>query len=355
MHHEINARIKRVINVFRNDCMPLRPKLCFYQYYNFTYNTISIFCIFVFVFMVTACQPIDPTTNNNQYMIQLSTNDIMTAKPERYQPNISVTGTLQPSQTAIIQAPNNAKVHQIFVQVNDAIQQEQPLVVLHQYANETEEKTTENQSVLTQNNHVQKTYHQTILTAPIAGVISEKFVKEQEKVNENQKLIEISDFSQLIFKTTIPSSIQNQISIGNSVPFTVENFQDLFVGQISYIKPQTDNDTMQTIYIKVKPNDKSQQLQSGMKVTGKIDYGQIKIGILVPAHAISLHEPNDPQPKRGYVWIIQQNHQLLRQPINIIEQYKNTHQYLISGIEAGAVIVLAPLSANDTGKFVTIK
>lgn len=66
--------------------------------------------------------------------------------------------------------------------------------------------------------------------------------------------MEIIDTSQLEFAANVPSEAQDQLQIGQSVPFTVGNNPTNFVGQISRIAPQVDPVTRQlTIFVKVNP------------------------------------------------------------------------------------------------------
>lgn len=245
-------------------------------------------------------------------------------------------------------------------------------------------------------NIVQKMYGDMNITAPMTGVIASRRVEAGQVVSAGQTLLEIVDPSQLEFAASVPIEAQSYLAIGQSVPFTINSDTTRYVGQISRIAPEVDANTRQlTIYVTVKPDQNSHQLKAGMFATGTLEYGQIQLGVLLPSSAVMLDNtapananssaptlsttagtPNldnsfpknngqkDPSQKgngeknngqKGYVWLVGQDHRLTRQPIEILQRYENTGQFLVAGVPLTAMVVLVPLSANDAGKVVTVK
>ena len=104
------------------------------------------------------------------------------------------------------------------------------------------------------------------------------------------------------------------------------------------------------------------QLLPGMKVTGRVDYGQIEVGTIVPKralHNVDLTELHAPpyKPLRSLsanIWIIGQDQRLTSQPIEVIEYDPLTKQYLIAGITNDSLICLANLSIESEGKKVVV-
>lgn len=369
---------------------------------------------------VSASQPASLSADE----LALVDSDVITAKAERYQPNVLVTGTLQANQRTAVQSTVNAQVIRVLADVGQAVRQGDALIQLDnrnsqdqvaqaradlaaaqaqasvstslaqknkrlfeqgfvsqiEYERSLAEATAQQEAVKArqaQLNSVQRLSQDTIITAPSAGVVGSRSVNVGQVVAPNQPLMEIIDTSQLEFAANVPSEAQDQLQIGQSVPFTVGNNPTNFVGQISRIAPQVDPVTRQlTIFVKVKPVQNGTTLKAGQFATGHVDYGQIQVGVLVPMSAVSL-SPNAPAsqtsgslgltdktattasdnaaPNTGMVWVVGKDKRLSQQSVHIIRRDDANSQYLVEGIEQGTVVVVARLNSNDTGKKVVLK
>lgn len=345
--------------------------------------------------------------------LQLLASDVLTAKAERYQPHVLVTGTLQVSEKTAVQSTVNAQVQQVLADVGSRVQQGQPLIKLDisgsqdqlvqaqanlagaeaqaqiasslaqknkilfeqgfvsqiEYQRSVAEATAQQQLVrarLAQLNTAKRTAGDTTIVAPAAGVIGSRSVQVGQVVAPNQPLMEIINPDKLEFAANVPSEAQSQLSIGQSVPFMVANEPTTFVGQISRISPQVDATTRQlTIYVRVKPHQDNANLRAGMFATGRVDYGQMQVGVLIPMSAVTLSPTptttgNSPATsatglEQGTVWIVGQDKRLRQQPITVIRRDDKTSQYLATGIEQGTIVVTAQLPANASGKKVVLK
>lgn len=365
----------------------------------------------------TSSSPSTSSTNPTTSEVLLLASDVTTAKSERYQPHVTVTGTLQAANKTPVQAMSNTQVAHVLVKVGDTVKKGQRLIVTNledsrnkliqaqadvnaaqaqaavaqnlanknkilldkgfvaqiEYERSLADAKAQTEAVKAKQAQlaiVQKMYGDMNITAPISGVITSRHVEAGQMVAGGQTLLEIVDTSQLEFAANVPIEAQSQLAIGQSVPFTISNHTTRYVGQISRIAPEVDAATRQlTIYITVKPDQNSQQLKAGMYATGTLEYGQIQVGVLLPSSAVILDNAAptpatsttagtpkiDNNNQKGYVWLIGQDHRLIRQPIEILKRYENTGQLLVSGVALDSVVVLVPLSAGDAGKVVTIK
>ncbi len=369
---------------------------------------------------VSASQPASLSADE----LALVDSDVITAKAERYQPNVLVTGTLQANQRTAVQSTVNAQVIRVLADVGQAVRQGDALIQLDnrnsqdqvaqaradlaaaqaqasvstslaqknkrlfeqgfvsqiEYERSLAEATAQQEAVKArqaQLNSVQRLSQDTIIIAPSTGVVGSRSVNIGQVVAPNQPLMEIIDTSQLEFAANVPSEAQDQLQIGQSVPFTVGNNPTNFVGQISRIAPQVDPVTRQlTIFVKVNPVQNGTSLKAGQFATGHVDYGQIQVGVLVPMSAVSL-SPNAPAsqtsgslgltdktattasdnaaPNTGMVWVVGKDKRLSQQSVHIIRRDDANSQYLVEGIEQGTVVVVARLNSNDTGKKVVLK
>lgn len=355
--------------------------------------------------------------------IQLLSQDVITAKAERYQPNVLVTGTLQANERTSVQSTVNAQVVKVFADVGQTVKQGEPLIQLDnrnsqdqlvqaqadvaaaiaqarvatslaqknkllleqgfvsqiEYERSLAESIAQQEAVKArqaQLNSVKRLTQDTIITAPRGGVIGSRSVNIGQVVAPNQPLMDIVDTSQLEFAANVPSEAQDQLTIGQSVPFMIGNQPTSFVGQISRIAPQIDPVTRQlTVYITVKPHQGGITLKAGQFATGHVDYGQIQVGVLIPMAAVNLTTSVVQLPASqaaanrltnnvksissnqatGTVWIIEKDKRLNRQPVRIIRQDDTHSQYLVEGIEQGVLVVTAPLNDNDIGKKAVLK
>ncbi len=137
---------------------------------------------------------------------------------------------------------------------------------------------------------------------------------------------------------------------------------DKFTGQVSQLIKAADTGKL-LVYVNVVKNEVSRgSLKPDMSVTGRVDYGQIEVGTIVPKSAINeadlteLHkQPYQPLlPLTAQVWIIQQNQRLTRQQVEVISFDPSTEQYLIAGVNNDSLICLASLPLSAVGKKVII-
>lgn len=271
---------------------------------------------------------------NNE--IQLLAADVITAKADRFEPSVTVTGTLQPSDHTVVQSTVNAQVQQVLADVGKTVAKGEPLVRLdisdskNQLAQAQADvaaaqaqaivanKLAERNKILLEQGFVsqieyersvadsiaqreaikakqaqlssaQKMFGDTTIYAPTTGIVSSRSVNVGQVVTQNQALMEIIDPNKLEFAANVPSEAQTQLQLGQQVPFTISNQTNQYIGQISRISPQVDAATRQlTIYIAVKPSQRNLGLRPGMYATGKLNYGVAQVGVLVPMSAVVL-------------------------------------------------------------------
>lgn len=194
--------------------------------------------------------------------------------------------------------------------------------------------------------------------ASFSGRIEKLYVKKGQQVAPRQPLLTLSDGTELHFIASLPIEAKSQISVGQTVNFTADGLIDKFTGQVSKLTV-TDLPKQLLVYVNVVDNEVSRnQIKPGMKVTGRVDYGQIEVGTIVPKRALHnvdltvLHKPpyKPLRPLNANVWIIKQNQRLTRQPVEVIEYDPLTKQYLIAGITNDSLICLANLPDESEGK-----
>lgn len=200
------------------------------------------------------------------------------------------------------------------------------------------------------------------LRASFSGRVKNLSAQIGQKIEAQTSLLTLSDEKQLHFVSTLPIEAESQISVGQTVSFTAKDKVDKFTGQVS--KVQTIKQPIQLlVYVNVVNNEVSRnQITPGMQVTGRVDYGQIEVGTIVPKnalHNVNLTKIQVPPYKplhslNADIWIIGQDQRLTRQSVEVIQYDPLTKQYLIAGISNDSLICLANLPIESKGKKVVV-
>lgn len=362
---------------------------------------------------------VSSTAVATNHELHLLASEVIDAKPERFQPSIPVTGTLQVANRTEVQSTVNAQVVSVLADVGKRVKRGDRLITLDnrsskdqlaqaqadvaaataqarvatslaqknkvlldqgfvsqiEYERSVADATAQQEALKArqaQLNAAKRLSGDTLITAPSDGVIGKRTVEVGQVVAPNQPLMEIIDPSKLEFAANIPAEAQSQMMVGQHVPFTIANNPTQFVGQVSRISPQVDPATRQLLVYIAVDVEQSQGLRAGMYATGKVEYGQIQVGVLVPMSAVTITQ-TVPSPTSatsglndkvttanhviasGKIWTIGKDQIVRQQSINIIRRDDAHSQYLIDGIEQGTLVITANLTTNDIGKKVVLK
>ncbi|WP_201550001.1 efflux RND transporter periplasmic adaptor subunit [Psychrobacter fjordensis] len=200
------------------------------------------------------------------------------------------------------------------------------------------------------------------IRASFSGRVENLYAKAGQKLEARMPLLKFSDETKLHFTAMLPIQAEPQLSVGQTVNFTAENILEKFTGQISKLTA-TSQPKRLMVNVDVIDNEVSRkQLLPNMQVTGRVNYGQIDVGTIVPKralHDVDLTELQSPpykplKPLTANVWIIGQDQHLKRYPIEVVEYNPSTEQYLIAGISNDSLICLADLPLDSDGKKVNV-
>ena len=361
--------------------------------------------------LIIGCQPSPPkaepmTAENSETVdtpliisadsITMTPDHILSVKPTRYQPSLGLQGSIKPIKRVNLISTKPLIVEQILVSKNQWVKEGAPLFTVRRQAtqskptppsndsldvdissNETASDNEKADSSATVNqaatlskkaDNIQdataskQPYNLVTVRASFSGRVENLSVQAGQQLSAHTFLLKLSDESELHFIATLPIEAKSQISVGQTVNFTAEGMIDKFTGQVSKLTAAGQPKQL-LVYVNVVNNEVSRhQLLPGMKVTGRIDYGQIEVGTIVPKralHNVDLTELHAPpyKPLRSLsanIWIIGQDQRLTSQPIEVIEYDPLTKQYLIAGITNDSLICLANLPIESEGKKVVV-
>lgn len=340
---------------------------------------------------------------------------VQTSTPERYQPTYNLEGALIPVDSAEVATPYPVISASLEVKEGEEVEQGQILAKIESevsesklpfisnkfvevYVDGVEVKSNKNSSSSTaeasskeEDNLVPVTL---ILKSPIKGTVtkindsntanedssaSNRATSNDSADDENEKNKEAdkadseqSEGSDLMITVTnpqklqlvgeLPLSTQSQLSVGTPVYFTVYELQKEFTGQISHILADPKSDTLIVRAPLVAGENSKALLKPGMQASMTIEYGQIELGVRLPRSAIheakldglTKKKPRPNSPIQGYVWVVDQTQTLVYTPIEVVQYFADSDQFLVSGISNESLVCLADLPRNSDGKTLSV-
>jgi RND family efflux transporter MFP subunit len=129
----------------------------------------------------------------------------------------------------------------------------------------------------------------TVLRAPIDGLVAKKPVNIGDVVSVGAELFLIIDPSSMRLEASVPADDLKFLRIGAAVDFTVRGYEKPFEGRITMIAPQADAVTRQVpIYVSI-PNVGG-RLVAGLFAEGRV-VSQSAQGLVVPINAVNTNGP----------------------------------------------------------------
>ena len=130
----------------------------------------------------------------------------------------------------------------------------------------------------------------TVLRAPISGIVSDRAVDTGDVVSSGTALFTIIDPSSMRLAAAVPSHALSDLRVGATVRFTVRGYDQTFEGKIQRISPQADPATRQVpIYVAI-PNVGG-RLVAGLFAEGRV-VTQSAEGIVVSLNAVNTQGAN---------------------------------------------------------------
>jgi membrane fusion protein, multidrug efflux system len=125
----------------------------------------------------------------------------------------------------------------------------------------------------------------TVLRAPIDGIVSRRAVNAGDVVSVGAELFTIIDPSSMRLEASVPSDDLSRLRIGSLVEFTVRGYEQRFQGRIERIAPQADPATRQVSMFVTIPNDGG-RLVAGLFAEGRV-VSESADGLVVPINAVN--------------------------------------------------------------------
>ncbi len=178
------------------------------------------------------------------------------------------------------------------------------------------------------------------------GYITERLIEVGSRVNANQQVYTIEDFSPLLIRVFVPTSDSIQLTPGMSAEVTTEILAGaVFPGEVKLINPRIDTDTG-TVKVTVEVFDESLRLKPGMFVEVQIVIGEKEDVLVIPRRALLYKQNNI------YVFVADRNTVSQREvSLGLIEE---DHVEVTNGLNEGDIIVTVGVESLKDGQRIEV-
>ncbi|MDL2354985.1 MAG: efflux RND transporter periplasmic adaptor subunit [Pseudomonadota bacterium] len=188
----------------------------------------------------------------------------------------------------------------------------------------------------------------TVIRAPLAGVVSKRHAQAGEKVAPDMPVFTIVDLRQLTLEAQVPASDVPRVKIGQEVRFKVDGFAARdFTGTVARINPTTEaGSRAMLVYISVDNRDAV--LRGGMFAKGDITTAKSAVAPLVPLAAV-----RDDKGRQVVYTIVADK--VVAQPVTLGMRNEDAGMAQVTaGLAAGATVIVAKLDGVKPGNKVRV-
>jgi RND family efflux transporter MFP subunit len=130
-----------------------------------------------------------------------------------------------------------------------------------------------------------KSLADTIVVAPMSGVVAERFAQVGEKVSPDNRIVSIVDLARMEIEAPVPASDIGSVAVGQTVSLRVEGVDTPQLAQVARINPGTQSGTRSVpVYLVVENRDP--RIRAGLFAQGTLAVGTHRNVIVVPQGAV---------------------------------------------------------------------
>lgn len=178
------------------------------------------------------------------------------------------------------------------------------------------------------------------------GYVTERLVEVGDKVNPNQQIYTIEDFSPLLIRVYVPSVDSIKLTPGMNAEITTDIMKGTaFQGNVKLINPRIDVQSG-TVKVTVEAYDETQQLKPGMFVEVRIVIGQKENILVIPRKAV-LYKQN-----KTFVFVMNQMQVSQREVTLGLSEEDQVE--ISSGLQEGEVIVVVGIESLKDGQRIKV-
>ncbi|MDY6939202.1 MAG: efflux RND transporter periplasmic adaptor subunit [Cyanobacteriota bacterium] len=189
---------------------------------------------------------------------------------------------------------------------------------------------------------------ETVLLAPISGIIGDIEPKVGDYLREGDELTSVIQNSALKLNLSVSLERASQLDLGLPVEifdtFDTEEKEVLGVGRVSFISPTVDSDS-QLKPIEVLVENESSQLTDGRGVIARIVFRERPSAIVVPSNAIVF------QGEQRFVYIAEGTEELVAKKVAVeLGENQGDRTEVLRGLQPGDRLIVSGLQKMADGK-----
>ena len=183
--------------------------------------------------------------------------------------------------------------------------------------------------------------------APFAGVVGERLANQGESLPIDGRIVALLDTSHVEIAAQMPAADVVRLEVGQLATIHLEGFGERpFNGRVTRISP-TAQAGSRSIPVYVEILDQDDGLRGGLFGTGAIAVKEKSHALAVPAAAMRKDAEGD------FVLAVE-NGVLVRKPVGAVRTWSRGELVEVKGLDAGMVVVAAPLPGLQAGRAVKI-
>jgi RND family efflux transporter MFP subunit len=187
----------------------------------------------------------------------------------------------------------------------------------------------------------------TVISAPIAGIIAARTVHAGDVVTPGTQLFTIIDPSSMRLDASVPAEDLSVLRVGATVQFRVRGYDRPFAGRIERIAPQADASTRQVpIYVSI-PNVGG-RLLGGLFAEGRV-VSASATGLVVPTNAVNTAGPEP--------WVLRVNKGGTTERVTVslgLQDPRSEQVQVSSGLSDGDTILRGAAQGISPGTLVKV-
>ncbi|MBI5911092.1 MAG: efflux RND transporter periplasmic adaptor subunit [Betaproteobacteria bacterium] len=126
----------------------------------------------------------------------------------------------------------------------------------------------------------------TVITAPQAGIVSQRHAQPGEKLPVDGRILTLVDLAELEVEAAVPAGDIPSIRVGQEANFRVEGFGERdFIGRIDRINPATQSGSRSILVYAMLPN-RDGALKGGMFARGSVTLSRVAQALVIPVSAV---------------------------------------------------------------------
>jgi membrane fusion protein (multidrug efflux system) len=179
----------------------------------------------------------------------------------------------------------------------------------------------------------------TLIVAPIDGVVAERFVQAGERVSADSRVLTVVNLTELELESLVPAGVAARVQPGAPVTLHIEGMTQPHSGRVARIGPSTQTGT-RSVPLFITVRNTTPVIRAGLFARGRLTLNHRDDALVVPATAI--HD----QAGQSMVYVLQGQQLSMRPVVLGIRDERPDMEAQVeiqSGLSAGDTVVSKPL------------